>query len=192
MYARYFVPFPTLTTARLRIRQMSKADTSAIYDICRRPESARYVEWTEHQNIGETRAYVNWIVDGYGKQRSTTWVIELLPEKKVIGTCCFLNIDSYYKTAEIGYCLSSAYWGRGYATEAVWALLWYGFREIGFARIQARVMTENFRSAAVLERIGFEKEGLLKNAVYCKNQAHNIYLYAMTDGMYRKTYGKMR
>ncbi len=190
MYSRYFEPFPTLTTARLRLRKMCMADVPAIYELCRRPESAQYVEWSAHKNIGETQNYVQWVVSGYKKQISTTWVIELMPEKKVIGTCGFLNIDVHYKTAEIGYCLCSEYWGKGYASEAVWALLWYGFKDVGFIRIQARVMTGNHRSAALLERMGFCKEGTLKNAIYCKNTAHDIYLFAMTDGKYHNLFGK--
>ncbi len=191
MYSRYFEPFPTLTTKRLRLRKMCMADVPALYSLCKLPESARFVEWSAHQSISETRNYVRWVISGYQKQYSTTWVIEKMSEKKIIGTCSFLNIDQHFKIAEVGYCLLPEEWGNGYASEAVWALLWYGFREIGFARIQARVMAENTRSAAVLDRLGFEKEGCLKNGVYCKNKAIDIFIYGITDGMYHNLYGNL-
>lgn len=189
MYEDYFVPFPSIDSARVRLRRMEKRDIRDIYDLCRREELARFVEWYPHKDITETRDYVNWIVSGYRRGRSMTWVIELKGAGKVIGTCGFMKMDADFKTAEIGYCLSSDYWRQGYATEAVWSLLWYGFKKIGLCRVQARVMDGNEPSEALVEKLGFRREGLMKKGVFCKGAPHDITMFGMTDEMYDMMYG---
>ena len=76
--------------------------------------------------------------------------------------------DVYKKSAEIGYWIGEQYWGKGVATKAVELISEYGFDKLGLIRIYAGVFEYNIASMRVLEKNGFEKEGIFKNAV-CKN-----------------------
>jgi len=73
--------------------------------------------------------------------------------------------DIYRKSGEIGYWIGEAYWGKGIATKAVAIIMNYGFEHLKLNRIFARVFETNTASMKVLENNGFNKEGILKNAV---------------------------
>lgn len=86
--------------------------------------------------------------------------------------------DVYRKTAEIGYWLGVASWGQGYATEAVHAIIRYGFDVVEMERLQAGVYAWNEASAHVLEKAGFEFEGRLRRQAFKDGQFVDVLFYA--------------
>jgi len=78
--------------------------------------------------------------------------------------------DVYRKSAEIGYFIGEPYWNKGVASIAVNLLTEYGFNKLGMVRIHAGVFEYNMASMRVLEKCGFEKEGVYKKAVFKKNR----------------------
>lgn len=187
LYDRYFKPFPTINTPRLTLRAFRPSDSRDLFECCSQPEVSKYAEWEPHLSVQETKRFVSWIISRYKKKQCTVWAIEVKGSRKVIGTCSYTFIDKNYKTAEIGYCISSRYWGKGLGTEVAGALLWYGFEFVGFQRIQAKFMPENHQSKRVLEKIGMQHEGLLKKAIHCKGRSHDLMVYAITDDLYNKS-----
>ena len=81
-------------------------------------------------------------------------------------------------TAELGYWLGEAYWGRGIATAAVRAVVRHGFDTLPLNRIEAYVYANNPASARVLEKTGFEYEGRLRRSVIKDGQVLDSLLYA--------------
>ncbi|TKI89149.1 GNAT family N-acetyltransferase, partial [Bacillus cereus] len=81
---------------------------------------------------------------------------------QLIGTCGFHLINNNHKRAEIGYELDDTYWGQGYASEALQAILAYGFEMLQLIRIAAVVYVENKSSQKLLIKAGFQEEGLLR------------------------------
>lgn len=182
---KYFKPFPIIITPRITLRALKHSDAKDLFECCRQPEVSEYAEWEPHLSVNDTKGYISWVLSKYKKNQGAVWGIVQAQSQKLIGTCSYTFIDKNYKTAEIGYCISKDFWGKGYGTEAAGALLWYGFKIIGFQRLQARFIPENHRSKRVLEKIGMECEGLLKKAIYCKGQPHDLMLYAITDDKYK-------
>ena len=82
-------------------------------------------------------------------------------------------------SAELGYWLGKAFWGRGIATAAAKAVTTYGFRDLGLLRIDALVLTENTASIRVLEKAGFRREGLLRQVELKQGVPMDHYLYAI-------------
>lgn len=185
LYDKYFKPFPTIITPRITLRALKHSDAKDLFECCRQPEVSEFAEWEPHLSVSDTKSYISWVMSRYKKKQCAVWGIVEDKSQKLIGTCSYTYIDKNFKTAEIGYCISKDYWGKGYGTEVAGALLWHGFNIIGFQRIQARLIPENIRSKRVLEKIGMEYEGLLKKAIYCKGQPHDLMLYAITDDMYK-------
>jgi len=183
-YKDFFVPFPISVTSRLTLRKVERSDTQDLFEFCRYPESCEYSEWNPHKTIADTKSFVSWLLSAYKKQNCTFWAIVENSTKKVIGTCNFVSIDENYKIAEIGYCLSKDYWRKGIATEAVSAIISFGFHKIGLKRIQARIMIENTRSIHVAQKLGMEYEGTLKKAVYFNSKSHDVVVWAITDDGY--------
>ena len=100
------------------------------------------------------------------------WGIELKAEGKLIGTCGFCRWDRQHHHAEIGYDLWSDYWGQGLMPEALVALVKFGFEEMILNRIEATTHTENERSQRVLAKLGFQREGILRE-YYCQDGIYN-------------------
>lgn len=186
MYVKYFIPFPVLETPRLLLRRMENRDAKHLFACYHAPETARFSTWEAHPDLRFTKDYVQYVVRGYGRQESMVFCIVNKEENRVIGTCSFANMDSAYQIAEIGYTLSPAYWHCGYGTEAVSALLRFGFEKIGLRRISAQVMAGNSASVTLLQRLGFQQEGFLQDGVYCKGALHDLYLFGLLQTEYRR------
>ncbi len=113
------------------------------------------------------------------------WGITLTGQNEVIGSCGFLNVSAKHQRAEIGFELSSDYWGRGIAGEALRAVVRHGFAQLGFHRIEALVEPANTASQQLLERVGFTREGLLRGYEFTQGKYDDLYMYSLleTDSM---------
>lgn len=100
------------------------------------------------------------------------WGIELKAEDVLIGTIGYCAWDKQHHHAEVGYDMSPEYWGRGLMPEALRAVVRYGFEEMALNRVQATTHTENLRSQRVLEKLGFQREGILRE-FYCRDEIYN-------------------
>ena len=81
--------------------------------------------------------------------------------------------DVYQKSAEIGYWIGEPFWGNGIATKAVELITEYGFDKLDLNRIYTGVFEYNTASMKVLEKNGYEKEGIFKNAILKNNKVYN-------------------
>jgi RimJ/RimL family protein N-acetyltransferase len=82
--------------------------------------------------------------------------------------------------AEIGYVISKAHWGQGVTTTAVKLALKKGFKDLDVQRIEALVDPENISSIKVLEKSGFQKEGILKKYVVHRGRIRDRYIFSVT------------
>jgi RimJ/RimL family protein N-acetyltransferase len=86
--------------------------------------------------------------------------------------------DVYRKTAEIGYWIGEPYWGQGIASKAVGLLVHHAFNELEMVRLYAGVFEFNLGSMRVLEKNGFQKEGISKKAVFKHGKIWDEHRYA--------------
>ncbi len=171
--------WPTLETARLRLRRFQSDDLAPFMAYRNDPEVARYQSWesislAEAQTFIEAERAAHLGNPGDGAQIA----IELKESGKLIGDCYFrIEVDNPQQ-AEIGYTLASGAQGRGLATEAVTAWLTYAFNAFDLHRVIAIVDCENQRSIALLERLGMRREGHFLQNVWFKGKWGDEYLYA--------------
>ena len=90
------------------------------------------------------------------------WGLALRDTNKLIGTVTLFNLSISNGRAEIGYAMGSAYWGKGYMNEALKALIVHAFDVMNFRRLEADVDPRNDASIRTLERLGFQREGFLR------------------------------
>jgi [ribosomal protein S5]-alanine N-acetyltransferase len=109
--------------------------------------------------------------------RSTRYAIEFNGEA-VGGIGLAAGSGIFERTAEFGYWLSEAHWGKGIVTAAARRMREFAFTETDFVRLEAAVFAWNPASMRVLEKAGFEREGLLKNAVFKDEQVIDSVMYA--------------
>jgi ribosomal-protein-alanine N-acetyltransferase len=100
------------------------------------------------------------------------WGIEHKLGGHLIGTCGYYRWDKQHDRAEIGYDLWPDYWGQGLMPEALQALVRFGFEQMELNRVEATTHTENLRSQRVLEKLGFQREGILRE-FYCRDGIYN-------------------
>lgn len=140
---------PRLVTSRLLLRPFEEGDAPSIYMWCSSLRVTEYLFWYPHKDIGVSeRLLKNWL----RKKRNLSWGI-------VIGDDLFGEVevikDVEGKGCEIGYTLREDMWGRGYAYEALQAVLSYLFLTAGYSFVYAETDERNLKSASLLLRSAF-------------------------------------
>jgi len=157
-----FETFPTLDTKRLILRRIYPADAGALFAVLRDEQVTEYYDDDAFTEVSQASDQIEAWERAYQNRSAVRWGITQKDGGQLIGTCGYYGFHSWYLRAAIGYELSREYWRQGIMTEAVSALIEYGIDELGLNRIQALVMPGNTASIRLLEKLGFQNEGLLK------------------------------
>ncbi len=151
-----------LHTTRTIVRPLGDDDVDALFTLYADAAALRFWStppWTDReQATGKIARDRRHLADGLAIGLG----IEDRDRGALVGTCSLHAFHHASHRCEVGYLLARAQWGRGLAHEAVGALVAYGFATLGLHRIEADIDPANVASARVLERLGFEREGLLR------------------------------
>ena len=126
------------------------------------PECSKFLKWNVHKDIEETKAVIKSWIKEY-ENESYNWVVEVKDTHELIGSICAFNISKEDATAEIGYNYGSKFWGKGYATEALKAVIEYLLNDCDFYLLEARHISGNPASGRVMEKAGMHKDAILKD-----------------------------
>ncbi|HJT57647.1 MAG TPA: GNAT family protein [Ktedonobacteraceae bacterium] len=157
-----FTRFPTLTTKRLRLRQIELNDAKDLFATFSDKEVMRFYGQEPHRSLNETRQWIEYAQTNYRLRETMRWGITLKDEDKVIGSCSFHYFDREHRRAETGYELNRAFWRQGLMTEAMAAALTYGFTKLDLHRVEAIINIANEPSKGLLLKLGFIYEGNLR------------------------------
>ena len=174
-----FSRLPRLETPRLLLRPMVMHDAQDVYDYSRDPEVARYVLWSAHRSVSESRAYLRYILKQYRDGQPSSWGIVLKSTGRVVGTIGYMAYSEENSTVEIGYSLARALWNQGLMTEALHAVLAFSFERMRIHRVEAQHDAANPASGMVMSKCGMTHEGRLRGRVYNKGRFVDVELYAM-------------
>lgn len=178
-YLEIFSHLPVIKTERLILRPVRMTDAQDLYEYSRDPEVARHVLWDAHRSIHQTRAYIRFLLRQYRSAAPGTFVIALRDTDKVIGTIGFMWLQQENRSAEVGYSLSRAYWNHGIMTEALRAVIEFGFVKLNLNRIEAQHESDNPASGRVMHNAGMRHEGTLRQRIYNKGRYADVELYAI-------------
>jgi ribosomal-protein-alanine N-acetyltransferase len=157
-----FEPFPTLTTARLVLREITQDDAPAFFEIRRDPLVMKYWSHGPVSSIEPIVAAIQQVMLGVREGSSIRWAITDRQSGLFLGSGGFWRWDKRNLRGELGYDLGSAHWGKGLATEALEAIVRYGFEAMKLHSVEANVDPRNQGSIRVLEKLGFVQEGLVR------------------------------
>lgn len=174
-----FTHFPTLTTERFILRQIRESDAPALFQIFSDLIAMQYYGREPHQTIEDTRAFVQRMQGFYEQRSAIRWCVTLKEEDTVIGTCSFHRFDPGFHHVETGYDLNRAYWRQGIMTEAMTAVLNYGFTMLNFHRIEAIIDPQNIASKSLLLKLGFQYEGTLRERYYFRERFEDDAYYGL-------------
>ena len=171
--------FPILETNRLVLRKIEKADANSILKYLSDKEVMKYYGLGPFNTINDALNEISWYQSILNEKTGIRWGITLKGKDEVIGSCGFLNmIPQHYRT-EIGYELSKNYWGQGIASEALEAVIKYGFQHLKLQRIEALIEPPNTPSQKLAEKKGFIREGLLRNYEFTCGKFDDLYMYSL-------------
>lgn len=153
---------PTLAGRDIRLRQLTQADAADLFDVFSDPRVMRYWSRDPFRHLDEARQLVEDIDGGWRDDTLYQWGIEPEGAGRIVGTTTLFQISTVHRRAEVGFALGSAWWGRGLARAAVGCLIAHAFGTLDLARLEADVDPRNAASLGLLERLGFRREGLLR------------------------------
>ncbi|WP_404427455.1 GNAT family N-acetyltransferase [Ureibacillus chungkukjangi] len=171
--------FPVLETERLRLREITKEDAEGIFACFSNEAVTRYYGEETLQQIEQAEKFVDFFAKSFEAKRGIRWGIEVKRTKGIIGTIGFNGWSPKHRKAEIGYEIHPDYWRKGYTTEALSKVLPYGFDVMGLSRIGAIVFIENEASNNLLIKLGFKKEGVLRENIYHNGASHDTNVYSI-------------
>ena len=152
---------PKLETKRLTLRPISLNDIDDVFEYAKSPLVGPNAGWKPHASKKETEAFVTYSIKKREFGQPGIYAIVLNGSQKMIGT---IEIHTYNQfKAEIGFVLNPDYWGQGIIVEAAKAVIVYGFEILHLKRLQYGYFLFNIRSKRVCEKLGFTKEGILRN-----------------------------
>lgn len=175
-----------IKTQRLLLRPPKQSDSSAIQKAAGIREIADTMISLPHPYPdGEGERYIVRQIAEREAGHSVTFIIE----QKTEGFCGLIElreIDHVHSQGELSFWLKTEVWGRGYMSEAVRAMVRYGFEEINLNRLYAYHMLRNPATGRVLEKNGFKKEGLLRQRVRKWGKFEDVSIWAMLRHEWRK------
>ncbi|WP_089282979.1 GNAT family N-acetyltransferase [Anaerovirgula multivorans] len=143
-------------------------------------EVTRYMNINAFSDIDQAKEMIDLLNHLFKEKQAIRWGIYNKEFDWLIGTCGYnsgLKEETYI--GEIGYELGSQYWRQGFMVEALTCIINYGFNTLNLNRIEAYVMLENQKSLKLLEKLGFQKEGILRERGYYKNQFWDEYIFSL-------------
>jgi RimJ/RimL family protein N-acetyltransferase len=151
-----------LSTSRLHLRAPRAEDAGAMFAIYADPRVCRYLPWGAWTSIDVAHERTGRYVREMAAGESVCLLIVRKQDGAVVGDCTLFNIDAQCRRAEVGFALATAAWGQGIVHEAVGALIRHAFEDMDLHRVEADIDPRNTASARSLERLGFVREGLLR------------------------------
>ena len=175
------VTFPVLKTRRLVLRQVAMKDAPWYFEHFNTKEIAEGQDHQGPRNMKEARAELKlYFTDTFRKKRGIRWGITIKGDERLIGSAGFYkwNQPERYQ-AEMGYDLDPAFWGRGMMTEALTAIIQYGFDKMGLHRIEVLIPHDNNRSQNLVKRLGFTREGVLRDHYFVEGRFSDDVIFSL-------------
>jgi [ribosomal protein S5]-alanine N-acetyltransferase len=181
------LPTPTLHTTRLRLRPFTQADADAIFALQSNPRVLRYWDSPPWKERARAERFITMCKQMEQEGTGARLAIERA-DGAFIGWCCLIQWNPDYRSAKMGYCFDEAAWGQGFATEAAGALLQWAFDTLELNRVQAETDTRNTASSRVLEKLGFAREGTLREDCIVDAEVSDTWVY----GLLRREWAPLR
>lgn len=176
---------PVLESDRIRLRPLRMDDAPDVFGMYSDPEVTRYWSFSAWTQPAQAQA---WLAEriGWGPPSVYGWAMANRADDRFIGTTALFALSGPTHRAELGYSLLPSLQGQGLATEAVRRALDFGFDTLGLERVEADVDPRNLASCRLAERLGFQREGLLRNRWRVGGEFADSILYGLLRGEYRR------
>lgn len=168
-----------IETERLCVRRVVEADLPALLEVNSNEEVTALLPYAAWKSTVDAEAWLHRMRSIEATGLAFQFVVVLKSTGKAIGSSLVFRFEEGSARAELGYALGRAHWGQGFMHEALSGLLDSAFGTMGLRRLEAEVDTRNRSSARLLQRLGFQKEGLLRQRWFTKGEARDVEMHGL-------------
>jgi ribosomal-protein-alanine N-acetyltransferase len=176
---------PTLTTGNISLRAIDEKDIAALFSLFSHEKVVRFMDIERFVNVSEAVQLITFFRDKLASGEGMRWAVTINGHNELIGTCGFHHMNRTHYKMELGYDLLPTYWGKGIMTNSIHRLMQYGFEELQMNRIEAFVDPANTHSSKLLQRLGFEQEGKVRQAFFQKGKFVDAFIYSLLQKDYK-------
>jgi RimJ/RimL family protein N-acetyltransferase len=170
--------FPVIETDRLILRRITPEDEADIFTIFSNPEVTRFYDLDTFTDSAQARELIERHRIQFEKDAGIRWGITRKGSSRLIGTGG-VGWQWWNFSAILGYELAQEFWNQGIMTEAIRAMTGYAFSTMGMNRIQATTELENAASMRVLQKVGFQEEGILRGWGFWKGGFRDVRCFSL-------------
>jgi ribosomal-protein-alanine N-acetyltransferase len=171
--------FPTLETERLVLREIVPSDAEDIYSIFSDEETMQYWSCRPYSSVDQASRLIESIAKQIQESTGIHWAITLRGEGRLIGKCGYNEWRKAHRRGDISYIVAREQWGKGVVSEALCAVLNYGFDHLNLHSIEAGVTPGNDASMRMLKRLGFCLEGHLRESFLVEDAFVDSLIYSL-------------
>lgn len=179
-----FSHFPRLETEHIVLREMSPQDVNALLMHFGNTEVVQFIGMQPIKTIEQANEWLRWMGGFFAAQDGLRWGLELQETGEFIGSAGLHHWNREAHYAEIGCDIAHPFWGNGYGQEVMRRLIEFGWENMKLNRIEADVVKGNMRSMHVLEKLGFKKEGVLRQRLLKGGKYYDVYLFGLLRNEY--------
>jgi RimJ/RimL family protein N-acetyltransferase len=161
------------------LRPFTEADTNSIFALHSNPRVLRCWDSPPWSERAQAERFITFCKQMEQEGSGARLAIEHTDNGGFIGWCGLAKWNPVYRSASIGYCFDEAAWGQGFATEAAGALLQWAFDTLDLNRVQAEADTRNMASGRELEKLGFVREGTLREDCIVDGEISDSWVYGL-------------
>ena len=154
-----YAAFTELKTPRLLLRKLKKQDAFDFYRFAASETVTRYMLWNPHKDISESVASIEKSLTRYNEGTYYRWGIALQDTEQLIGIIDLLGFDEETNFCSFAYMIAEEFWGKGYGTEALKAVLDFAFLHLKVAAVEADHFADNAASGIVMRKAGMQYIG---------------------------------
>ncbi|MDF2631895.1 MAG: GCN5-related N-acetyltransferase [Caproiciproducens sp.] len=176
-----------IVTERLILRQFTVDDAKDMYENwAKDSEVTKYLRWPPHTNVDVSRGLLRQWAASYTGLSYYSWAIVLRENNMAIGSIGIMAVGETDESGEIGYCMGKNWWGKGFMTEALKAILRFSFEEVGFNRLEASHSVNNPASGRVMQKAGMKFEGIARQKYKANLGFQDCKIYSILKQEYRR------
>ena len=174
-----FQPFPVLETERLVLRNIRHSDKQEMFEIRSNETTMQYIPRPLAKTPEDALAIIDMIMGFTERNERINWTITEKGVDKLIGVIGYVKINPDARRAEVGYVMHHNYHGKGYGSEALKAVLDYGFNVMNLHSVEAIIRPDNTASKAMVQKLGFVKEAYFRDYVFHNDRFWDEEVYSL-------------
>jgi [ribosomal protein S5]-alanine N-acetyltransferase len=177
---KFFSKFPNIDLGNIKLRDLMLSDKEEYYAMMSDPEVVKYLSDEDiPTSVESAEQEIKFWGGLFYRKQSVFWAVADTASNKFIGTVGYNSWNIHNRRAEISYDLMRDHWRKGIMTKALNNALVFGFKNMDLMRIEARTMLENIPSQKILEKVGFKKEGILRNYRIIRGEPIDVLIYSL-------------